>query len=229
LSEYHKRWLENHLSVPIVRLFHPTAPAEKKFSIENFATNPDKKIVQIGSWLRKLHSIYFLPVKRLKRAIAHQHVPYIEDLFAAEKREFQIEPDYGSVEVLRFLSDAQYDDLLSRNIVYIELYDSSANNTVIECMIRNTPILINPLPAVKEYLGEEYPFYFTHRTQAAHKAEDAALIEETCKYLQTHPGKEKLTGEYFFESVAGSEIYQRLPVVSSSRSESCFSPGHVNS
>jgi glycosyltransferase involved in cell wall biosynthesis len=210
LSEYHKRWLEDHLRVPIVRLFHPTAAAEKQFSIENFLANPDKKIVQIGSWLRKLHSIYFLPVKRLKKAIAHQHVPYIEDLFAAEKKEFQLDPDYGSVEVLRFLSDVQYDDLLSRNIVYLELYDSSANNTVIECIMRNTPILINPLPAVTEYLGEKYPFYFTHRSQAARKAEDAALIEETCRYLQSHPMKNRLTAGYFVKSVAESAIYRSL-------------------
>ena len=211
LSDYHKRWLENHLRVPIIRLLHPTSTPEKQFSIESFLANTDKKIIQVGSWLRKLHSIYFLPVKRLKRAIAHQHLPYIEDLFAAEKKEFQLEPDYGSVEVLSFLSNAQYDDLLSRNIVYLELYDSSANNTVIECIMRNTPILINPLPAVREYLGDEYPFYFTNRNQAARKAEDAALIEKTHRYLQTRPIKEQLTPEYFLQSVVESEIYRNLP------------------
>jgi glycosyltransferase involved in cell wall biosynthesis len=211
LSEYHKQWLKKHLKVPVVSLLHPTVVPEKKFSMEAFHANPDKKIVQIGYWLRKLHSIYYLPVRRLKRAIVHTHTPYIQQLFAAEKREFQLEPDYGSVEVLPFLSDEQYDDLLSRNIVYVELYDSSANNAVIECLVRNTPILINPLPAVREYLGEDYPFYFSHRSQAARKAEDAALIEETCRYLQMHPIKEKLNSEYFLDSVARSDIYRSLP------------------
>ena len=145
--------------------------------------------MQIGSWLRKLHAIYYLPVTRLKRAIVHQQVPYINQLFTTERREFQLDPDYGSVTVLGFLSDDQYDALLSCNIVYLELYDSSANNTIIECMVRNTPILVNPLPAVREYLGEDYPFYFTNRSQAARKAEDVVLIEETHKYLQAHPIK----------------------------------------
>jgi glycosyltransferase involved in cell wall biosynthesis len=210
LSEYHKRWWENHLNLPLVRLFHPTEIPARKFSLENFLANPNKKIVQIGSWLRKLHSIYYLPVTRLKRAIVHQQVPYINELFTTEKKEFQLDPDYGSVQEVGFLSDAQYDALLSCNIVYLELYDSSANNTVIECIVRNTPILVNPLPAVKEYLGEEYPFYFTNRSQAARKAEDVVLIEETHKYLQAHPIKEKLTAAYFLKSVAKSEIYQSL-------------------
>jgi hypothetical protein len=76
--------------------------------------------------------------------------------------------------------------------------------------VRNTPVLVNPLPAVKEYLGESYPFYFTNRAQAARKAEDAGLIEETHRYLQAHPIKKKLTADYFLQSVAESEIYQRV-------------------
>ena len=212
LSEYHKQWLENHLNVPVVSLLHPTVVPERKFSIEAFHLNPDKTIVQIGYWLRKLHSIYYLPVRRLKRSIVHQQAHYIQRLFAAEKREFQLEPDYGAVEVLPFLSDEQYDDLLCRNIAYVELYDSSANNAVIECLVRNTPILVNPLPAVREYLGEDYPFYFTHRSQAARKAEDPALIEATHRYLQKHPIKEKLTAAHFLKSVAESEIYQNLSI-----------------
>lgn len=214
LSEYHRRWLEKCLKLPIVSLLHPTAVVDETFSIDNFLDNPDKKIVQIGSWLRKLHSIYYLPVTRLRRAIVHQHLPYIKNLFAAEKKEYQLDPDYGVVEVLGFLSDSQYDDLLSRNIVYLDLYDSSANNTIIECIVRSTPILVNPLPAVREYLGEDYPFYFSSRNQAARKAEDVALIEETHRYLKAHPIKEKLTPSFFLKSIAESEIYKNVVSVS---------------
>ena len=44
LSEYHKQWLEKHLNVPVVSLLHPTVVREKKFSIEAFHLNPDKKL-----------------------------------------------------------------------------------------------------------------------------------------------------------------------------------------
>jgi hypothetical protein len=54
----------------------------------------------------------------------------------------------------------EYDDLLSNNIVFIDLFDASANNTIIECIIRNTPVIVNKLVSVVEYLGEDYPLYF---------------------------------------------------------------------
>jgi len=218
LSRYHKQWLEEHLSVPVVSLLHPAPRPQRTFSVDNFLANAEKKIVQIGSWLRKLHSIYHLPVTRLKRAIVHQHMPYIDELFAIEKKEYGLEPDYGAVQVLNFLADDEYDELLSRNIVYLELYDSSANNTIVECLVRSTPVLVNPLPAVREYLGEEYPFYFSNRTQAARKAEDIGLIVETHQYLQAHPIKQKLAPAFFLKSVAESEIYGKLPYADQSAS-----------
>ena len=54
----------------------------------------------------------------------------------------------------------EYDTLLSENIVFIDLFDAAANNTVLECIIRNTPIIVNKLESVVEYLGEDYPLYF---------------------------------------------------------------------
>ena len=65
-----------------------------------------------------------------------------------------------NVEILEHLSNEEYDQLLSENIVFIYLIDASAVNTLIECIIRNTPILINRHPAVVELLGENYPLYY---------------------------------------------------------------------
>ena len=54
----------------------------------------------------------------------------------------------------------EYDDLLTNNIVFVDLFDASANNTVLECIVRRTPIIINNIGAVSEYLGKDYPLYF---------------------------------------------------------------------
>lgn len=53
-----------------------------------------------------------------------------------------------SVEVIEHLSDSAYDELLSENVVFLNLIDASAVNTVIECVVRNTPLIINRLPAI---------------------------------------------------------------------------------
>jgi len=212
LSEYHARWWRDRVDVPIAVVRHPTAEPNVVFSSQRFAANAHKRVVQVGAWLRKLNSIYYLPVRRLRRAIAHQHRPYITDLVTAERRAYSLQPDESGVETLPFLSDDEYDDLLAANLVFMELYDSSANNAIVECLARATPVLVNPLPAVVEYLGPDYPFYFSSRGQAARKAEDMALIDAAHRYLAAHPLRAALTADAFARAVAASPVYQRLDV-----------------
>jgi hypothetical protein len=54
----------------------------------------------------------------------------------------------------------EYDGFLDKNVVFIDLIDSAANNTVLECIVRNTPIVLNRTAGVVEYLGTDYPLYF---------------------------------------------------------------------
>ena len=56
----------------------------------------------------------------------------------------------------------EYDNLLVKNIVFIDLFDAAANNTILECILRRTPIIINKLPATIYYLGEDYPLFFNN-------------------------------------------------------------------
>lgn len=64
-----------------------------------------------------------------------------------------------SMEFIEFLQNDDYDNLLSENIIYINLVDASAVNTIIECTVRATPVIVNKHPAVVELLGESYPLY----------------------------------------------------------------------
>ncbi len=68
----------------------------------------------------------------------------------------------ASVEVVERLDDAAYDTLFTSNVVFLDLVDCSAANTIIEAIVRHTPVLVNRLPAVVEYLGAGYPLYYSH-------------------------------------------------------------------
>jgi hypothetical protein len=87
--------------------------------------------------------------------------------------------------------------------------DATANNTVVECIVRHTPILVNPLPAVVEYLGTEYPFYFDSLPEAARKAEDNGCVRAAHQYLAEMP-KRQFSGEYFRNALGESELYSGL-------------------
>jgi hypothetical protein len=71
-----------------------------------------------------------------------------------------IDTKINNIDFLEFLENNEYDNLLSENIVYINLVDASAVNTILECIVRATPIIVNKHPAVVELLGESYPLYF---------------------------------------------------------------------
>ncbi|KAJ3371262.1 hypothetical protein GGF31_003441 [Allomyces arbusculus] len=89
----------------------------------------------------------------------------------------------GTVRVIENLPNREYDDMLTKNIVFLDLVDVSACNVVIECMARHTPLLVNRHPAVVEYLGGSYPFYYSSIDEANKKSNDLELIEATHKYL----------------------------------------------
>ena len=77
-----------------------------------------------------------------------------------------------------YVPASKYDDLLCENIVVMEVFDASASNGVLDCIVRNTPIIINKHPAVVEYLGADYPLYFTHPNEIPALTENAVKAHE---------------------------------------------------
>lgn len=93
-----------------------------------------------------------------------------------------------SVDKIEYLDNCMYDKLLTENIVCIHLVDASAVNTVIECFVRNTPIIVNKHPAVVEVLGDAYPLYFSNdgTNYVEIGAEVKALLQDSSKIKQAY-------------------------------------------
>ncbi|MGC1307361.1 MAG: tetratricopeptide repeat protein [Phormidesmis sp.] len=223
LSNYHADWVRQYTNKPVSVLIHPTEIPERLFDFDRFVENSQKKIVQLGWWLRKLTAIYQLPIHRqnalgyekikLNPAFASNAKAQLEKLEEIERKVSGISSDCHFVTNTRevnHLPDKAYDQLLSENIGFIALHDTSVNNAVIECIARTTPLLVNPLPAVIEYLGKDYPMYFQTLTEAAQKAQDLELIKATHEYLKTCETRKKLSAEHFCQSFQASEVYQKI-------------------
>lgn len=197
----------------VEHLHHPTEIPARKFDCTSFLNNADKKVVSLGWWLRKQRSFYELQTSQYAKCkIDSSHnaehlnrvLQFEEQIFgklSAEQR--------NSVAALPRLNNEQYDELLAHNVVFLDLYDATANNAIIECIARGTPVLVNPLPSIKYYLGEEYPFYFTTLEEAAAKLEDYPLVCQTHEYLMNFTGRQNITIETFLERLQNSEIYQK--------------------
>lgn len=121
----------------------------------------------------------------------------------------------NNVTVIPRINNDGYDKLLTSSVISIHLKDASAVNTINECVVRNTPVCVNPVPAVVEILGENYPLYVNagdslNITQAK--------IIETHNYLENLP-KNKLTIEYFIESLLTSVVGRRCWMINRARED----------
>jgi len=113
-----------------------------------------------------------------------------------------------SVRILEHLPNDEYDRLLSENIIFLNLVDCSAANTVIECIVRNTPLVVNRHPAVVEYIGKDYPLYYDSLDQVP-KLLEYDKVKLAHRYLK-QKDKEFLHIDYFIESLKDSNMYQSL-------------------
>lgn len=64
------------------------------------------------------------------------------------------------------MSGLKYEELLSSSVVLLKLKGAGGCTTVIECIARNIPIVVNRLPALEEYLGKNYPLFYDTETFA---------------------------------------------------------------
>jgi hypothetical protein len=215
LSSSHRDFLASRLPVPVETLLHPTEFPPVFWEPERFLRNQAKKIIQSGWWLRRATSIHLLDAPGYHKMVLEKMDVDANRRLREEWGQHGIprgRPDQvrGRVEVSGYLSDREYDRLLSENILFLDLIDASANNAIIECIARSTPVLVNPLPAVTEYLGTAYPFYFESLEEASAKVADPDLILKTHAYLSALPIRERLTGDAFLESFSSSTIYRSL-------------------
>ncbi len=124
-----------------------------------------------------------------------------------------------SVNVIQKLDDTEYDIKLSNTIVFLCLTDANAVNTVIECIVRNTPILVNRLPALQELLGANYPMFYTYDSKSITNTVTNAktilsqnnIVQTTTLYMQTI-NKTQLTIQNFLKMMLISNVGVKMGV-----------------
>ena len=112
------------------------------------------------------------------------------------------------VQVIETLPDEGYDILLSQNIVFLDLIDASVANTIIECIVRNTPMIVNRIAPTIELLGEKYPLFYDN-------VDDIPALLNITKICEAHNYLLKLDHERyridcFTNSLINSTIYTDL-------------------
>lgn len=168
---------------------HPESPESVHDESPSCLVDSDRYTPFGQNSAKKLNNVPNVPMHIL------QHIsPYI--MGARQAALEGLKKRHQSVTMLDFVTNEAYDTLLAESIVFINLVDASACNTILECIARATPILVNPLPAVVEYLGVDYPLYYTEIDEAAYLLTKRDKLEEAHQYLK-HLDTIDLTVESF--------------------------------
>lgn len=120
-----------------------------------------------------------------------------------------INDKHYSVKMINHLTNNEYDRLLSENVVFLQMIDASAVNTVIECIVRKTPIVINRLPAIEEYLGIDYPLYYSDLVEAHDKLNSKEWLKRGHEYLLKIDSS-KLSINRFLKDLVEGQIFKSL-------------------
>ena len=219
LSEYLSCYSSSAIApgIPHHTILHPSDIDVRLFSCDEFCSQKFINLVQLGFWLRRLSNIHSLRVNTeiyrkwivgvnqgyqrdvLRNCLLYEGVAHDPDVFAT-----------GG-----FLPDHAYDTLLSRSLVVIDFYDTSANNAIIECISRGTPMLVPRHPAIVEYLGSDYPLYMSGLREIEEFLESPALVynmaSKANEYLLKLSASNLLSIRVFIEAVSSIALNSRLP------------------
>jgi hypothetical protein len=218
LTDYLAEWVCNEWGIKCEVLRYPALTPDKVFSFERYESEDPKIVAIVGFWLRRYSSFQILKAEGYRKvrpllvedpnSKGMDHVKVYEKEEAAA-RGCPIE-EVQKVEVVTRLSNEDYDELLSKSVVFLDLIDASAVTTIVECLARCTPLLINPLPAVKEYLGEGYPLYFNSLEEAARKLQDGGMILAAHEHMCGNPVRKRIVPQEFLNEFANTNTYKKI-------------------
>lgn len=221
-SKYMKEWLVpriSHHNIPVDVLHHPyTGDSSQNFNIDKYINNRYKKVLDIGTWCRRVSTIYTCDLPEQFQRV--KIWPYTYNILSMNRnrirqmllKELQItnyQKPLHRVTNMDYVNNEEYDELLSENIVLFDFWDTSANNIVLECIERGTPLLTRRHPATEEYLGINYPLLFDNIEDC-----NDLLSMDNIINANIHLKKLKEQSNYRLESFVGvltdTEIYKQI-------------------
>jgi len=207
LSSYACEHARRLLGVPCDYVFHATEHACVPFSMERFLSAPRRELVMVGTWMRRFATLADLRAPGFAKRLLHGglNCRAVRRLFESEGR-----GNSASQYLSQPLVPEAYDELVSRCILLLDLFDASANNAVLDCIVRRTPILVRRLPAIVEYLGADYPLYFETLEEAESKLRDDILLERAQRHLERPAIQEPVALSGLPRKLAHTAVYAAI-------------------
>ena len=182
-------------------VYHPIVKCTQstEFDFFKYLKNKNKTLINFGwynrnfSFFEKIKANGFNKVFVFGGENTFKHRVFMDDL-----RCNNISEPKTKVEKAK-LHYSHLNRVLSENILFVNLYDASANNAILDAIERNTPILVNRIPACEEYLGTDYPLFYNNEAEIEGLLTNEKIFK-AYEYLSCMD-KTKFTIDYFINQI----------------------------
>lgn len=179
-TDHTAHYLSKHLPMPVESLVHPMPTDVKTFNVGAIG---DCSLVSVGQWMRRHRTLLSIKTE-YRKAVLSSTVPGLETIASA--------------------NHDGYEKILLNNIVFLDFYDVAACNVVLECIARATPLLVRRLPGCEEYLGKDYPLFYTNPDMASDLLISSALLDAHQYLLEMD--KTKFSPRHFLKQIQDGYI-----------------------
>ena len=177
LSNQHKEYMYNKypkLQNKLLSVHHSIdlqTDESQYFDIDEFMNN--KKIYNIGWWLRNFKTfIDFSTPKNFKK-----HILVKNDFLLAFNNDIVSNNDMSDINIVNEVTNEEYSSIFKNSVIFADIVDCIANNTILECIKFNTPIIVRRNKSAEEYLGVNYPLFFSDISELAYLKEESFLLD----------------------------------------------------
>lgn len=203
LCEYVREFLrERGVTLPISKIPYPQETNVPVFSFECFSSSELKTIMHVGIYLRNYQAFYDLSAPGYRKRLLTY--PEVDKYLDKVRRN-------NSVQTVPYVDDMAYDELLTHCLVFLNLFDADAITTVLECIVRATPIIVNKVGALTEYLGDDYPGFYKNLDDASDLLTDSERIFAAHSHLRRLPLRKRLGFDRFVTEFKRTAVYRGLP------------------
>jgi hypothetical protein len=117
----------------------------------------------------------------------------------------KVKCNYNKVLLDDRLSNSDYINMLCSSLIINDYYNVTCNNVILECITFNTPVLCRYSEDIEEYLGKDYPLYFSNLNELQYKINNIELIKQANIYLKKMD-KTKFSYDKFIETLYSINI-----------------------
>jgi hypothetical protein len=216
LSKYQMEWIQHFVTYKLPRimsLYHPVEILSQLFDFNRFISNTDSfNIVLLGQQLRRVTYLLYIESPIINKKIwlsgivnEHKRSDFLKSLITGLDLNPMTLIDFkNNIECPYLDNYEEYDCLIQSSILVMPLFDAAANNSILECIISNTPIFVTRCYGTVEYLGSEYPMFFDGINELNNLLSDRQKMFElyklTHEYL-TQMNKTHLSCKHFYSEI----------------------------